>query len=291
MADSSRAGRGPNGIISRRTAEHHAGTLLGALHYTNNKVEKEVRDQVYIWIRYDLTQELGLNKSLGISKPVAHRADVSLVLRALFSPLGLRQVLCMRTVLNLAIFINLLVDSCARIHEITATERYKNIYLRWRDLKVYVFQIGGVVSIRATLKVGNLKGKKDRPDEYKIIPLSLLPPALCFEDSLRLLLHAAIIDDHIKGVSHWSELEALCSQCHSDTGLQLVFRESSLDLPLIPHIDHVENVVVKTSPASPDTIPRHLVRLGRLCGFEDIFKRQVLPQWLEESVPSIRVVF
>jgi len=273
MADSSRAGRGPGGIITRRTAEHHAGTVLGALQYTNKKIEKEIRDQLYIWVRYDLTQELGLNKNLGISKPTAHRADVAVVLRALFSPLGLRQVLCMRTVLNLAIFINLMVDTCGRIHEITATERYKECYLRWKDLKVYAFKINGAVSLRATLKVSNLKGKKDRPDEYKTIPLSLLPSSLCFEDSLRLLLYAALADGHITGVSNWSELEALCSQCHSETGLQVVFRESSLELPLIPHIDHTKAVVVKTSAASPDVIPWHLRRLGILCGFEDIFKR------------------
>lgn len=76
------------------------------------------------WARYDLTEELGLNKDLAITKPIAHRADVSLILRTMLSTLGLYQVMSIRPLLNLAIFIKFLVNCCSRIYEIVSTERY-----------------------------------------------------------------------------------------------------------------------------------------------------------------------
>ena len=50
------------------------------------------------------SQELGLNKHPALSKPNAHRGDVSLMLREMLSPLGLWQVLSMPVPLNKAIF-------------------------------------------------------------------------------------------------------------------------------------------------------------------------------------------
>ena len=232
-------GRGPDGRITRRTAIGHAQAFFGAYACYNRKTEKEIRDQVMLWVSYNLTDELRLNKGLAITKPVAHRCDVTMILRALFSPLGLRQVLSMRVVLNMSIFINLMVDTCGRKHEIVSSEKYPELYLRWRDLRVFVFKTNDNIHLSANLRLNNLKGLKDQPEEYKEICLTLLPPALCFEDSLRLLLYAALIDGHIKGARNWEELETLMSYCDTDTGILLPFHESSLDLPLIPSIHHV----------------------------------------------------
>jgi hypothetical protein len=273
LADSSRLGRGLNGMITRRTAESHATSFFGAVSYCNKKLEKEIRDQVFLWVRYDLTEELKLNKALGISKPVAHRADLTLVLQMLFSPLGLRQVMSMRVLLNLTIFLNLMVDTCGRIHEIVSTERYPELYLRWKDLQVYVFNQNGRHSLGGILHVGNLKGMKDDPTHFKEIPLSLLPSSLCLEDSLRLLLIAALIDGHIKGARTWADLERIMSLCSSESGQLLPFTEASRDLPLIPAINHTLGKVITESPVKPDFMPRQMKRAGRLCGFPDIFKR------------------
>lgn len=64
----------------------------------------------------------------------------------------------------------------------------------------------------------------------------------------------------------------LVATCDSETGVLLSFKESSSALPLIPSLDHA-NGVVQQCAAKPDLIPRHLQRLGRLCGFRDILKR------------------
>lgn len=116
-----------------------------------------MREQVSTWVRYDLTKDLDLNRGTAVSKPIAHRANVKLIIMHLLSALGLRQVLSMRLVLSLLIFINLMVNSCSRIHELVATERYLEQYLRWRDLQIWVFKKDGVISFRAVLKIANLR--------------------------------------------------------------------------------------------------------------------------------------
>lgn len=230
------------------------------------------------WSRYTLTDELGLNKDLAVSKPIAHRADVSLILRTMLSPLGLRQVMSMRVTLNLAIFINLHVDCCSRIHEITSTERYPNQYLRWKDLKVYVFKDEGTgnFNLAGLIKLRNCKGFKDKSDKWKEIPLMLLPSSLWFEDSLRLLIYAALIDGHIEGAGNWHEFESLVSSCKTSAGVLVPFRQCCQEWPLIPAINHTTGKTLIDKPAKPDMIPWHLERLGKLCGFRDILKRQVI---------------
>ncbi len=111
-------GKGPGGQITRQTAVCHAIALFGAIQHCNRQIESAVREQVMTWVRYDLTEKLQLNKDLAISKPIAHRADVSLIFQKMLSPLGLRQVLSMRVLLDMAVSINLIVDCCARIHEV-----------------------------------------------------------------------------------------------------------------------------------------------------------------------------
>ena len=61
---------------------------------------------------------------------------------------------------------------------------------------------------------------------------------LYFEDSLWLILYAALIDGHIKGARSWEELEILMSYCDTDTGTLISFHESSQDLLCITAIHH-----------------------------------------------------
>lgn len=231
------------------------------------------------WARYNLTETLQLNMDLAISKPIARRADVSLILRTMISPLGLRQVLSMRVLLDMAVFINLIVDCSRRIHEVSSTEEYPNQYLHWKDLKIYDFkhEETGEITIEGLFKLSNLKGLQEKPDKWKEIPLMLLPPSLWLEDLLRLLIFTALIDGRMEGASTWEEFEKLTSSCETSDGVLVPLRHSCQEWPLIPHIDHTTGTVRKDTPAKPDMIPRHLERLGRLCGFKDILKRQVIP--------------
>lgn len=75
------AGRGPDSKVTRSTAVNHVVTFFGAFKYCNRELGNDIRDQVPIWARYDLTEELGPNKGLAISKPIAHRGDAALILR------------------------------------------------------------------------------------------------------------------------------------------------------------------------------------------------------------------
>lgn len=95
-----------------------------------------------------------------------------------------------RVLFNVTIFLNLRVDTCGRIHEIASTERYLELYLCWKDLRVYVFNQNGSLSLGEILYDGNLKGMKDDSTHFREILLSLLS-----------LLIAALIDGHIECAS------------------------------------------------------------------------------------------
>jgi len=205
---------GSQGVLTRRTVVDYISLLFSVFRREGKPIEWRLQQQATTWVMQDLTEELGLNKNIAISKPIVRQADITTIIQQLFSPLGLRQVLSMRVVLHVCIFINLMVDTCGRIHEITATDRYPDQYLRWKDLKLYVFNKNGERSLSAVLRVSGLKGWKDSPEKYQEFYFNLLPSELWAEDTLRLLLFEAIIDGHIPGI-----YKHTCTTCHL---LQLV---------------------------------------------------------------------
>ena len=180
----------------------------------------------------------------------------------------------MRLVLNMSMFINFMVDTCGRAHEIISTIRYPNVYLRWRDVKIYVFKSAeGGIEFTGNLRLTNMKGMKDEPDKWKEVPLKLMPVKLCFEDSLRLILLAALIDGRISGAKTWQDLEKIGALCATESGRLLPFTSESMDLPIMPMVNHVTSEVVYTSPMHYDCVQRQLRRVGKLCGFRDTLKR------------------
>lgn len=123
---------------------------------------------MYLWVKLNLTDELDLQRNTVLSKPIAYRQDVTVILAALFSPPGLHGFMSMRMVLDVALFINLMVDSCGQAHEVVASEKYPNQYLPWRHLEIWVFKLpDGSVGFRGLLKVTVLKGMKHDPREFK----------------------------------------------------------------------------------------------------------------------------
>jgi hypothetical protein len=105
------------------------------------------------------------------------------------------------------------------------------------------------------------------------MPLQLLPAKLCFEDTLRLLLHAALIDGHIQGASTWTDLEDLAMRRAKPTGTLLEFTAASQDLPLMPKVNHARSQIFEDAAMHYYMVSRHLRRLGKLCGFADVLKR------------------
>jgi hypothetical protein len=94
-----------------------------------------------------------------------------------------------------------------------------------------------------------------------------------FEDTLRLLLHAALIGGHIQGVSTWSDLEDLAMRRAKPIGTLLELTAASQDLPLMPKVNHARSQVVEDAAMHYDMVSRHLRRLGKLCGFAEVLKR------------------
>jgi hypothetical protein len=272
LADGGCGARG--GKVARITIEGYATSFFGVLRYCNRPHDRDTREQIYLWIRYNLTDELELQKGQILSKPVAYATDVTLILSKLYSPLGLRGCMSMRLVLNMSMFINFMVDTCGRAHEIVSTIRYPNLYLRWRDVKIYVFKSAeGGIEFTGNLRLTNMKGMKDEPDKWKEVPLKLMPVKLCFEDSLRLILLAALIDGRISGAKTWQDLEKIGALCATESGRLLPFTAESMDLPIMPMVNHVTSEVVYTSPMHYDCVQRQLRRVGKLCGFRDTLKR------------------
>lgn len=262
------------GKLARRTTESYAASFFGALQYTNKLPERETREQTYLWIRYNLTEELGLQKQLVVSKPIAYAEDVTLILSKLYSPLGLRGCMSMRIVLNMSLFINLMVDACGRAHELISARKYPELYLTWQNIKIYVFKNKrGEVEFAGTVRLTNLKGLKDRPEKWKEMPLKLLPTQMCFEDSLRLLIFAALIDGRFPNARTWEELEENAAACATESGRLLPFTPESMNLPVMPSVSHVTSEVLYEKPMNYDCVRRQLYRLGKLCGFKQRLKR------------------
>ena len=180
-----------------------------------------------------------------------------------------------RTLLSLGIFINLMIDGCACIHEIVPSEVHPKQCLRWKVIQLCVFRRSpsDAVTIAGLVRFNHLKGMRDDPKKCKNISLMALPTSMWFEDSLRLIIFSALIDGHIDGAQTWPEFEKLANRCMTSEGMLIPFHESSQDLPLIPAIDHTLGTVVRKEPIKPDQIPWHLKRLGRLCGFKDLLVR------------------
>ena len=262
------------GKLARITIEGYATTFFGVLRYCNRRHDRDTREQTYLWIRYNLTDELGMQKGQILSKPVAYATDVTLILSKLYSPLGLRGCMSMRLVLNMSMFINFMVDTCGRAHEIVSSFKYPDVYLRWRDVKIYVFKSAdGRIEFTGIIRLTNMKGMKDEPGKWKEVPLKLMPVKLCFEDSLRLILLAALMDGRIPGAKTWQDLEEIGALCATESGRLLPFTAESMDLPIMPKVNHVTSEVVYTSPMDYDCVRRQLRRVGKLCGFRDTLKR------------------
>jgi hypothetical protein len=102
-----------------------------------------------------------------------------------------------RQVLNLAIFLNILVDFGGRGGEIAWNRSTPvNTCLLWEDVKVYAFWGGEIegVDIKANIAFRHLKGMELGPSKYKTVPFSLHTTEMALQDTLRLLLIMAFMD-------------------------------------------------------------------------------------------------
>jgi hypothetical protein len=163
--------------------------------------------QVYIYInKLERNSELS-NKTR--VKPMATKNDLDILIAIAFSEDFALKLSGIRLVLNMALYMNLYVDSCGRGSNLawggpTVIEQ-PNHYLYWDHYDFYVvcFNNGNRV-IAANINLKYQKGQTTL-DEKKIITLRLLPIAVAIQDSLGLLVILALVDNVFRPGITWAD--------------------------------------------------------------------------------------
>src|SRR2546423_14859428 len=87
----------------------------------------------------------------------------------------------MRLVLNLSMFINFMGRYLCESSRLISTIRYPDFCLQWRDIKLYVSKSAeGGIEFAANVRLTNMKGMKDTPDQWKEVSLKLTAGEVLF---------------------------------------------------------------------------------------------------------------
>ena len=174
-----------------------------------HRLEKALTDDIQAYIYTDMTEEYHLSREQW-KKPVAHSEDLTYLISVLYTPEYIGTLSNMRQLLNLTLFLNIMVDTGSRGGDIARDRKTQaGTCLLWEDVKLYTFWNAEMdaVDIRANLTFRHLKGMKLEPSQYKTVPFSLFPTAMAKEDTLRLILVMALMDDVFEsGIRTWSDL-------------------------------------------------------------------------------------
>jgi hypothetical protein len=131
-------------------------------------------------------------------KPIVTKNDLDILIVIVFSDAFALKLSSVRLVLNVALYMNLYVDSCGRGSDLawgspTVIEQ-PNHCLYWDHCDFYVvFFDDGDRMIAANINLKYQKGQTTS-DEQKTITFRLLPVAMAMQDSLRLLVTLALVD-------------------------------------------------------------------------------------------------
>ena len=157
-----------------------------------------IRKEVHDFVGNELAEQEGLQRLMH-PKAVAFSADVTFILSKMYEPQFLATFSNMRTVLNLTLYINLIIDLCGRGGEIARHPlKEKHMCLHWEDIEFYTFRNKDQdeLDIRMNIKVRWSKNHTLDDWKYKTIPFPrLLPNSMALEDSLRLILNLALMDE------------------------------------------------------------------------------------------------
>lgn len=204
-------------------------------------------------------------------KPLTHDEDLTFIMSMLSSPEHLAKFQDMRTPLNLALWLLLMVDVCGRGSELAwHSTRPKHMCLRWGDIEFLNFQSKDdeVFDIRANVKVQWIKGQSKNKSEFRQVPFAgILPPDLATEDTLRLLLIVALMDDVLDGnIKTWTDLSRLRLPSQvAENGRRIPIRRDMRDVPVLRIVTRQR---LTTAPANVDILRGLVSSLGKICGFE-----------------------
>jgi hypothetical protein len=258
-----------NSTISVVTMTNYMRLLLAVLGIDRNRrLERELYADVLNYINNDLIKEYNVPRDKW-KKPVAHSEDLSHLLQVLYSASFIATLPNMRQLLNFTVFLNILVDSGGRGGDI-AWDRAtpEGTCLCWGDVKFYAFHVPEIDSVdfRANITFRWLKGMKLDPSKYKTIPFLLFPTNMVMEDTLRLLLIMALMDNIFEeDITSWADLMKVES---SVTGRLIPIRRDFLGRPVLRKVDSRKHQLTVSPEHLRDMHPL-IKRLGRAAGLED----------------------
>lgn len=158
----------------------------------------------------------------------------------------------MRLFLNLNLYICLMTDCCERGGAIVrGNYSTEEMCLKWEDVSFYTHQSEDetepTFDIAANVTIKWSKGQKLKEGEWRTIPLpSLLPVSMAPEDTLRLLLTAAMLDGVIDGAESWGDLGKIRAPPNeAGTGRRIRMVEEKKKLPVLRYADRNHNVTEK----------------------------------------------
>jgi len=186
---------------------------LRRLPFLGGKKQLDAADlsQVYAYIN-QLEREGELSNKTRV-KPVATKNDLDILIAMVFSDTFALNLSGVRLILNLALYMNLYVDSCGRGSDLAwggpTVVAKPNHCLCWDHCDFYVVCLDdGDRVIAANITLEYQKGQTTS-DEKKTITLRLLPTVMAMQDSLRLLVTLAIIDGVFGAGATWADLLAV----------------------------------------------------------------------------------
>jgi hypothetical protein len=208
-------------ITAKTMQSYNANTIAAAYRCTGKKqLYPEEKEQVYVYIKA-LERDSELSTKVRF-KHVAMNNDLDLLIDAVFSDAYNINVLSIRVVLIMALYMNLFVDSCGRGSDLAwggpMIAEQENHCLCWNHCHFYVVNMDDSdCGIAANIEIKYQKGQRNK-GEQKIVTLRLLPATMAMHDSLRLLVTLALVDGVFGPGATWASLLAV------DPGkLQIIF--------------------------------------------------------------------
>ena len=199
--------------ITTKTARGYISHTISAAYRSTGKKQLDAGEltQVYAYIK-TLERDGELSSKTRV-KPVATKNDLDLLIDTVFSDAYSLKLKGIRPVLNLALYMNLFVDSCGRGSDLAwggpMVAEQENHCLCWNHCHFYVVSLDdGDRVIAANIELKYQKGQRDK-DEQKTITLRLLPATMAMHDSLRLLVTLALVDGVFGPRITWADLLAI----------------------------------------------------------------------------------
>lgn len=247
-------------ITSKTARGYISHTLCAAYRFSGKKqLTAEEMSQVYVYIN-KLERDGELSNKTRV-KPVATKNDLDVLIAMVFSDAFALKLSGVRLILNLALYMNLYVDSCGRGSDLAwggpAVVEQPNHCLCWDHCDFYVVRFDdGDRVIAANINLKYQKGQTTS-DEQKTITLRLLPTAMATQDSLRLLVTLGLVDGVFGPGMTWADLIAVEPSAHSRKIRQ---SDAFVGVPVFRS--------ALGQPLRSAKLGENITGLGRLAGFE-----------------------